>query len=71
MRAIAACIMGGISFEGGIGSVMGAFFGVVLMGVIQNAMNIIGVSGFYQTAILGIIIVVSVVLSNIRQMKKV
>ncbi|NMA65955.1 MAG: ABC transporter permease, partial [Clostridiaceae bacterium] len=42
LRAIAACIMGGISFEGGIGSVTGAFLGVVLMGVIQNAMNIIG-----------------------------
>jgi len=65
LRAMAAAIIGGVSFSGGKGTIGGAFLGCILMGVIANAMNVIGLSGYYQTAVLGVIIVVAVVFSNI------
>lgn len=71
LRALAATIIGGITFEGGRGSIVGAFFGVLLLGVMYNAMNIIGVSSYLQTIFLGSIIVIATVLSNVGKMKRV
>ena len=71
LRALAATIIGGITFEGGRGSIVGAFFGVLLLGVMYNAMNIIGVSSYLQTIFLGAIIVIATVLSNVGKMKRV
>lgn len=65
LQALAAAIIGGITFEGGRGSLVGAFFGVILLGVIYNAMNIIGVSSYVQTIVLGAIIVVATVISQL------
>lgn len=70
LRSMAAAIIGGVSFSGGKGTIGGAFLGCILMGVIANAMNVIGLSGYYQTAVLGIIIVLAVVFSNIKYSKK-
>jgi ribose/xylose/arabinose/galactoside ABC-type transport system permease subunit len=70
LKALAACIIGGITFEGGRGSIVGAFFGVVLLGIIYNAMNIIGVSSYMQTIFLGTIIVIATVVSNIGRMRR-
>ncbi len=69
LRAMAAAIIGGVSFSGGKGTIGGAFLGCILMGVIANAMNVIGLSGYYQTTVLGVIIVVSVVFSNLKNKK--
>jgi len=69
LKALAAVIIGGITFEGGRGSLTGAFFGVVLLGVIYNAMNIIGVSSYFQTMVLGAIIVVTTVISSLGKRK--
>ncbi len=71
LKALAATIIGGITFEGGRGSIIGAFFGVLLLGVMYNAMNIIGVSSYLQTIFLGAIIVIATVLSNVGKMKRV
>jgi ribose transport system permease protein len=70
LQALAAVIIGGITFEGGRGSLVGAFFGVLLLGIIYNAMNIVGVSSYLQTMILGAIIVIATVVSNIGTMKR-
>ena len=70
LQALAAVIIGGITFEGGRGSIVGAFFGVLLLGIMYNAMNIIGVSSFMQTIFLGAIIVIATVISNIGKMKR-
>jgi ribose/xylose/arabinose/galactoside ABC-type transport system permease subunit len=70
LRALAAVIIGGITFEGGRGSLVGAFFGVLLLGVMYNAMNIVGVSSYMQTIFLGAIIVIATVISNIGQMQR-
>ena len=63
--ALTAAIIGGVTFDGGKGTISGAFLGCVLMGVISNAMNILQVETYIQTIITGGIIV-----SNINNMKK-
>jgi ribose transport system permease protein len=70
LQALAAAIIGGITFEGGRGSLVGAFFGILLLGILNNALNIIGVSSFTQTIVLGAIIVVATVISNIGRMRR-
>jgi len=70
LQALAAAIIGGITFEGGRGSIIGAFFGVLLLGILYNAMNIIGISSYIQTIILGAIIVIATVTSNIGKMRR-
>ncbi|MHB1254192.1 MAG: ABC transporter permease [Candidatus Humimicrobiaceae bacterium] len=70
LQALAAAIIGGITFEGGKGSLVGAFFGVLLFGILNNALNIIGVSSFIQTIVLGAIIVIATVISNIGKMRR-
>jgi ribose/xylose/arabinose/galactoside ABC-type transport system permease subunit len=69
LRALAACIIGGASFSGAKGTVLGAFFGVLLLGVISNALNILGVDPFFQTTVLGAIIVIAVIISNLGHRK--
>jgi len=70
LQALAAAIIGGITFEGGRGSIIGAFFGVLLLGIIINAMNIIGATSYLQTVVLGAIIVVATVISNVGKMRR-
>ncbi|MDR0718957.1 MAG: ABC transporter permease [Treponema sp.] len=69
-RALSAAIIGGVTFDGGKGTVSGAFLGCLLMGVINNAMNILKVPSYIQTIITGAIIVAAVVLSNINNLKR-
>ena len=72
MDAIAACVIGGVSLRGGRGSVVGVFLGALIMAIIGNALPLIGVSQFYQTALKGLIILVTVILNVLgqRQMTK-
>ena len=69
-NAQAAAIIGGITFDGGKGTIGGAFLGCLLMGVISNAMNILSVDNNVQTIVTGAIIVGAVVLSNINNIRK-
>ncbi|MBW6422071.1 ABC transporter permease [Rhizobium sp. XQZ8] len=69
LDTVAACVIGGISIAGGIGSVGGAVLGALFLGVIKNALPVIGISPFAQMAISGIVIVLAVVF-NARAEKK-
>jgi rhamnose transport system permease protein len=60
LDVVAACVIGGISIAGGIGSVIGAFLGAIFLGVIKNALPVIGISPFAQLAISGAAIVLAV-----------
>lgn len=62
-EAIAACAMGGVSFSGGKGSVVGIFLGALLMGIINNGMNLLYISSYWQLVVKGMIIVASVLYS--------
>ena len=67
--ALTAAIIGGVTFEGGKGSIAGAFLGCILMGVISNAMNILQVETYIKTIITGIIIAAAVVFSNVASIR--
>ncbi|WP_330984218.1 MULTISPECIES: ABC transporter permease [Enterobacterales] len=64
LQVVAACVIGGISTMGGTGRVLGCLFGALFLGVINNALPIIGVSPFWQMAISGAVIVIAVVLNE-------
>ena len=67
---IAACVIGGISIAGGIGSVPGAVLGALFLGVIKNALPVIHVSPFWQLAISGSVIIVAVAFNARAERKK-
>jgi rhamnose transport system permease protein len=64
LQVVAACVIGGISTMGGTGRVLGCLFGALFLGVINNALPVIGVSPFWQMAISGAVIVIAVVLNE-------
>jgi len=70
LQSIAAAVIGGSALDGGRGSVVGCFLGVLLLGIISNSLNILGVSPFYQNIVLGTIIVLAVVMSNLGRGKR-
>jgi len=70
LMAIAAPVIGGISLAGGRGSLVGALFGVILLGTIDNGMTILNVSPFYQHIIRGSIIVLAVLLDTVANKRK-
>lgn len=70
LSALTAAVIGGVTFDGGRGTVGGAFLGVLMIGLISNAMTILSVNSYLQTAITGAIIVIAVVLSNIHKLRK-
>jgi ribose/xylose/arabinose/galactoside ABC-type transport system permease subunit len=70
MESIAAVIVGGGNLFGGIGSVSGTMVGVLLFGVINSILNLVGISPYWQGTIKGVLILAAVVLGQIRRMKR-
>lgn len=70
LDAIAACVVGGISFSGGIGKISGAIAGVLMFTIISYGMNFLGLDVFYQYIIKGVIIVLAVALDTRKYIKK-
>jgi ribose transport system permease protein len=66
LQAIAAVIIGGISFTGGRGIVLTGLVGALIMAMITNGLNILGISSFYQQVLIGIVIIVAVWLDNLK-----
>lgn len=62
LDAIAATVMGGTSLSGGIGSIAGTVIGVLIIGVISNGMNLLGVTSYWQQVAKGVIIAITVIL---------
>ncbi|ASJ74266.1 ABC transporter permease [Granulosicoccus antarcticus] len=66
---VAACVIGGISISGGMGTVLGAVLGALFLGVIKNALPVIDISPFWQMAISGSAIIVAIIF-NARAERK-
>ncbi len=60
--AIAACVIGGTSFAGGVSTIPGTFIGIVIIGIIYNGMNLLRISSYMQTITKGILIIGAVML---------
>lgn len=69
MNVIAACVLGGVSIAGGTGKVHGVLLGALLFGMLNNALPLINISPFWQEAIRGAVILVSV-LANIMLQRR-
>ncbi|MEI3609007.1 ABC transporter permease [Pseudogracilibacillus sp. SO10305] len=65
LTVIAACILGGVSINGGIGKITGVILGAILLGILNNALPLIHVSPFWQMAIEGGIILFAVIFNVI------
>lgn len=60
LDAIAAVIIGGASFFGGRGTVLGVFAGALIMGLLRNGLNLLNVSVFWQQILIGVVIIAAV-----------
>lgn len=69
LNIIAACVIGGVSIAGGIGTVFGAALGALFLGVINSALPVINISPFWQMAISGAAIILAVIF-NARSERK-
>jgi len=68
--AIAACVIGGISFSGGVGSVLGAVGGCVILGFLTSCFNELGIATSLQFVIKGLIILIAVTLDCVKYIRK-
>ncbi|MBN2219801.1 MAG: ABC transporter permease [Kosmotogaceae bacterium] len=67
MDAIASVVLGGASLSGGRGSILGTLVGVLLLGSLNNGLNLLGVSSYNQMVVKGMIILFAVWLNYIRE----
>ncbi len=67
MMVIASVILGGVSLSGGIGSIIGAVIGMLILGVLQNALTLMAVNSFWQDITRGIVIILAVAVDGIRK----
>ncbi len=64
LDVVAACVIGGISIAGGIGSVGGALLGALFLGIVKNALPVVDISPFWQLAISGGAIIIAVAFNS-------
>ena len=67
LKVITAVVLGGASLSGGVGTIFGAFLGVLFMALLQNAMIIAGISPFWQLIVVGIVLLASVGLDQLAR----
>jgi rhamnose transport system permease protein len=67
LQVIAACVIGGVSIAGGVGTVVGVLLGCLFLGAIKNALPLIGISPFWQMAVSGLIITLAVAINARRE----
>jgi ribose transport system permease protein len=70
LRVITAAILGGASLSGGEGSVLGAFLGALFIGVLANALNLMGVDVYWQNLVTGLILIIAVVVDVVNERRK-
>lgn len=64
LDAIAAVVLGGTSLAGGFGSIMGTVVGALIIGILNNALNLMNVSSYYQLLVKGVVILVAVLIDR-------
>ncbi len=67
LQSIAAVVVGGTSLMGGRGSVVSTFFGALLIGLLNNVMNLLGIESYTQDIVLGAVILIAVIVDELRK----
>jgi L-arabinose transport system permease protein len=67
LEVISACVLGGVSLSGGVARIGAVIAGVLIMGIVQNAMNLLNIPPFYQYVARGLILLGAVMLDRFKQ----
>jgi ribose transport system permease protein len=67
LQSLAAVVLGGVALTGGRGTMLQVILGVTMLSLLSNVMNMIGVSAYFQTLVIGIVIIIAVILDRIRR----
>jgi len=70
MSVLTGAIIGGANLSGGEGTVFGAFLGVFFMGILSNALNLLGVNVYWQDLVSGVILILAVVFDVVNESRK-
>lgn len=70
LQAIAAVVIGGASLFGGTGSAIGALLGALMITIIQNGANLIGVNSFWQGTVTGVVILIAVLIDRVTKARR-
>ncbi|MRW83161.1 L-arabinose ABC transporter permease AraH [Pseudoduganella sp. FT26W] len=66
LDVISACVLGGVSLQGGKARIFGVLIGVLIMGTVENVMNLLDVDAFYQYLMRGLILLIAVLLDQLK-----
>ena len=66
LQVISACVLGGVSLSGGIATMSGVVVGVLIMGTVQNSMNLLNISTFYQYVASGGVLLAAVLIDRLK-----
>lgn len=69
-NAIAAAVLGGVSFNGGIGNIGGVMIGILIIGFMNNGLNMLHVTSYWQIIVKGLLILLAVYLDTLRSNKR-
>ena len=69
MDVLTGCVLGGVSLNGGKGSVIKAFCGILIIGVLSNGMSLLGFNPFMQKMIKGLVLILAVVIDSLQYIK--
>jgi L-arabinose transport system permease protein len=64
---ISACVLGGVSLKGGIGKISYVVAGILILGTVENAMNLLNISPFSQYVVRGVILLAAVIFDRYKQ----
>lgn len=70
LTLIASCVIGGISIEGGSGNILSSITGVLIMGLILNILQLMGVFSYWQSAVTGVIIIAAVGIDSLSSKRR-
>jgi ribose transport system permease protein len=71
LQAIAACILGGVSFKGGEGSVLGILVGALLIGTLQNEMIMLNISPYWHKIVISLVLLAAITFDYVRRRRRV
>ena len=67
LDVISACVLGGVSLLGGIATISGLLAGVLIMGTVQNVLNLLNIETFYQYVARGAVLIIAILIDRVKQ----